>query len=120
MMAYVDENGNIVSTPPDPSKKKEVSLASIQISVAKQEDREQEDPIRQGTVSFFNDSKGYGFIRDQASQESIFVHVNALGSLKITEGDKVSFEVEPGQKGPVAVRVKLGGPAPAAPAPAAE
>ena len=108
MMAYVDENGNITSTPPDPTRKrKEVALESIQIGVPKQEDREPEDVLRTGTVSFFNDSKGYGFIRDAASQESIFVHANNLGGLSITEGDKVTFEVEPGMKGPTAVRVKM-------------
>jgi len=108
MMAYVDENGNITSTPPDPTRKrKEVALESIQIGVPKQEDREPEDTLRTGTVSFFNDSKGYGFIRDAASQESIFVHANNLGGLSITEGNKVTFEVEPGMKGPTAVRVKM-------------
>ena len=108
MMAYVDENGNITSTPPDPTrKKKEISLESIQIAIPKQEDRAPEDVMRTGTVSFFNDSKGYGFIRDAASQESIFVHANNLGGLSITEGNKVTFEVEPGMKGPTAVRVKM-------------
>jgi len=108
MMAYVDENGNITSTPPDPTRKrKEISAESIQIGVPKQEDREPEDTLRTGTVSFFNDSKGYGFIRDAASQESIFVHANNLGGLTITEGNKVTFEVEPGMKGPTAVRVKM-------------
>ena len=108
MLAYVDENGNITSTPPDPTKKrKEINLEDIQVGVPKQEDREPEDVVRTGTVSFFNDSKGYGFIKDQQTQESIFVHVNALGGLTLKEGNKVTFEVEPGQKGPTAVRVKM-------------
>ncbi len=108
MMAYVDENGNLTTTPPDPTrKKKEISLESIQIAIPKQEDRAPEDVLRTGTVSFFNDSKGYGFIRDAVSQESIFVHANNLGGLSITEGNKVTFEVEPGMKGPTAVRVKM-------------
>lgn len=108
MLAYVDEDGNITSTPPDPTRKrKEISLESIQVAVPKQEDREPEDVMRTGTVTFFNDSKGYGFIKDQASQESIFVHANNLGGLALKEGNKVTFEVEPGQKGPAAVRVKL-------------
>lgn len=108
MLAYVDEDGNITTTPPDPTRKrKEIALESIQIGVPKQEDREPEDTLRTGIVSFFNDSKGYGFIKDQASQESIFVHANALGGLTLKEGNKVTFEVEPGQKGPTAVRVKM-------------
>lgn len=73
----------------------------------KQEDREPEDTLRTGTVTFFNASKGYGFIKDAASQESIFVHANALGGLTLLEGNKVTFEVEPGMKGPTAVRVKM-------------
>ena len=106
MIAYVDENGNITSTPPDPTKKKEVALESIRIGVARQEDREPEDTQRTGTVTFFNTAKGYGFIKDTANQESIFVHANNLNGLVIAEGDKVTFETEPGMKGPTAVRVK--------------
>ena len=120
MLAYVDENGNISATPPDPKKKRVIKDEDIRISVAKQEDREQEDVIRLGVVSFFNDSKGYGFIKDQTSQESIFVHANGLAGGPIKEGDRVNFEVEMGQKGPTAVRVKPAAkPAPAAPAAAA-
>ena len=106
MMAYVDENGNITATPPDPRRKlTEINIEDIQVSVRKQADMAPEDPIRTGTVTFFNDSKGYGFIRDSQTQESVFVHANSL-QVAIAEGDKVSFEVEPGQKGPMAVRVK--------------
>jgi cold shock CspA family protein len=107
MMAYVDENGNISATPPDPTKKKKViNQEDIQIGVPKQEDMAPVDTIRKGTVTFFNDSKGYGFIKDHETQESIFVHVNGLTN-PIKENDKVTFEVEMGQKGPTAVRVKL-------------
>ena len=107
MMAYVDENGNISSTPPDPTKKKKViNQEDIQIGVPKQEDLAPVDTVRKGTVTFFNDSKGYGFIKDHETQESIFVHVNGLTN-PIKENDKVTFEVEMGQKGPTAVRVKL-------------
>lgn len=105
MMAYVDENGNITNTPPDPNKKKKVINANdIQITTARQEDIIDEDPIKKGTVTFFNDGKGYGFIRNSETQESVFVHVNGLIT-QIREGDKVTFEVEKGQKGPTAVRV---------------
>ena len=103
MMAYVDENGNISSTPPDPAKRKKVLAENIQIGVPKQEDIEVE-VNRTGMVSFFNDSKGFGFIRDLQTQESIFVHVNGT-TQQIKEGDKVTFEVEQGQKGPTAVKV---------------
>ncbi|MGY2131097.1 cold-shock protein [Hymenobacter sp. HD11105] len=106
MLAYVDENGNIVDTPPDPKKKKVINQEDIQITTMKQEDMEQPDVIRKGIVSFFNDSKGYGFIKDQQTQESIFVHANGLIN-QIKENDRVIFEVAMGQKGPTAVSVKL-------------
>ena len=105
MMAYIDEYGNITSTPPDPSRKLKVNSQDIQIAVPKQETIV-EDIVRTGIVAFFNDAKGYGFIKDMQTQESIFVHANAL-SEPIKENNKVTFEVEPGQKGPTAVRVKI-------------
>jgi cold shock CspA family protein len=105
MMAYIDEHGNITSTPPDPSRKLKINSEDIQIAIPKQEDIVQEI-VRNGIVGFFNDAKGYGFIKDLQSQESIFVHVNALTE-PIKEGNKVTFEIEPGAKGPTAVKVKI-------------
>lgn len=105
MIMYVDENGNFSSTPPDPERRK-VRKESISVSTPKQEAAEPEEVTRKGTVTFFNDSKGYGFIKDQVSQDSIFVHVNNLHE-QIQEGDKVTFEIEMGQKGPVAVKVEI-------------
>jgi cold shock CspA family protein len=105
MMAYIDENGNITSTPPDPSKKRIFNQEDIQIGVPQQADMEPEDPIRKGVVTFFNESKGFGFINDLQTQERVFVHVNQLiGPIK--ENDKVVFEVEMGPKGPSAFNVK--------------
>ncbi|KLT65014.1 cold-shock protein [Pedobacter sp. BMA] len=104
MMAYVDENGNISSTPPDPAKKKVINTEDIQIGVSRQADIIDENPVKKGTVSFFNDSKGYGFIKNTDTQDSIFVHANGCIT-QIKEGDKVTFEVEMGQKGPTAVKV---------------
>lgn len=105
MLAYVDENGNISSTPPDPKKKKVIKESDISIGIPKQSDIPVET-IRKGIVTFFNESKGYGFIKDSESQESIFVHVNGLVD-QIKENNKVSFEVESSPKGPNAVNVKL-------------
>jgi cold shock CspA family protein len=107
MMAYVDENGQIVDTPPDPTvKKKAIKAENIQIGVPKREDLPEMDPIRKGNVTFFNDEKGYGFIKDSETSESLFVHINNCTD-EIKEGNKVSFEVEMGQKGPTAVRVSI-------------
>lgn len=106
MIAYVDENGMLTDTPPDPTKKKKAKLEDIEISIPKRAASEEMDPIRKGTVSFFNDSKGFGFIKDSETQESVFVHVNNVLE-EIKEGNLVSFEVEMGQKGPTAVQVKV-------------
>ncbi|WP_295720378.1 cold shock domain-containing protein [Mucilaginibacter sp.] len=105
MMAYIDENGNITSTPPDPTKRKKIVIEDIQIAVPKQEHLAPADPVRKGVVAFYNESKGYGFIKDLLSQESIFVHANGL-SEAIQENDKVTFETEQGQKGLNAIKVK--------------
>ena len=106
MIAYVDENGMITSTPPDPTKKKDIKLEDIEIGIPNRDSAQSLDPIRKGIVSFFNDSKGYGFIKDMETKESVFVHANNLLE-DIKEGNIVSFEVEMGQKGPIAIQVKL-------------
>ncbi|MEO6313507.1 MAG: cold shock domain-containing protein [Chitinophagaceae bacterium] len=106
MMAYLDENGNLSSKPPDPRKKIIVNAEDIEIGVPKHAPLNPEDLIRKGIVTFFNDSKGYGFIKDMETQESIFVHINALTET-IKENNKVSFEVEMGPKGANAVNVHL-------------
>ena len=106
MIAYVDENGMLTDTPPDPASKKKTKVEDIEISIPRQDPNDKPDPIRRGRLTFYNDSKGYGFIRDAETQESVFVHVNEFQD-DIMEGNMVSFEVEKGQKGPAAVRVKL-------------
>ncbi len=106
MLAYVDENGNFSSTPPDPRKKINVKAEDIQIGVPKQSDPDPADLVRKGIVTFFNESKGYGFIKDKETQESVFVHVNSLLD-PVKEQSKVTFEVEMGPKGANAVNVRL-------------
>ncbi len=105
MLAYLDENGNLTSKPPDPRKKIIVKLEDIEIGVPKQTPIDPADLIRSGTVTFFNDAKGYGFIKDLETQESIFVHINSLRE-EIKEQNKVTFEIEMGPKGANAVNVK--------------
>ncbi len=104
MIAYVDENGNITSTPPDPAKKEKINAEDIEIGVPRKETKDEKEKIRKGVVTYFNDSRGYGFIRDLETRESIFVHINSL-SEPVTENDKVTFEVEQGKKGLAAVNV---------------
>ncbi|MDB5202185.1 MAG: cold shock protein [Ferruginibacter sp.] len=106
MFAYLDENGNLSSKPPDPKKMIKVKAEDIEIGVPRQEALNPEDLIRTGIVTFFNHDKGYGFIKDQENQQSVFVHINAT-SEEIKENNKVSFEIEMGPKGANAVNVKL-------------
>ena len=97
MMAYVDEYGNITETPPDPAKKQVVVQDEIVIGSRNMEGVDH-NPERRGRVTFFNTSKGYGFIKDTKTQESIFVHINSL-TTPIKENDMVSFQVERSVKG---------------------
>ena len=59
-----------------------------------------------GTVKFFNNAKGFGFITPESGDKDVFVHINNLID-NITEGDKVSFDVESTEKGPSAINVKI-------------
>jgi len=104
MMAYVDENGNLSATPPDPRHKKVFRHDAINTSVP-QQPKHEVDAVRTGVVSFFNYAKGFGFIKDEQTQESVFVHVNEL-SEPLKENDRVSFKTERGPKGLNAVDVK--------------
>lgn len=107
MLAYTDEDGNIMSTPPDPTIKKKVIKEEDMIIGARNSGTEEEmDPIRNGKVTFFNTGKGYGFIRDLETNESIFVHSNGLMD-EINENDKVTFETERGPRGLNAIKVAL-------------
>jgi cold shock protein len=65
--------------------------------------------MKNGTVKWFNDSKGFGFI-EQENGPDVFVHFSAIASSgfkSLKEGDRVTFEVEQGQKGPSAVNVTV-------------
>ena len=104
MMAYIDENGNLSSTPPDPAKMKTFNAEDIEIGVP-QHQEEEEEIVRTGSVTFFNTAKGFGFIRDSKNGESIFVHVSQLTE-PLSEGQRVRFETEKGPKGLVAVNIQ--------------
>ena len=62
--------------------------------------------MAKGTVKFFNDSKGFGFIVDEETEKEIFVHVSGLVD-EVKENDEVTFDVAEGRKGPNAVDVRL-------------
>ncbi len=103
MLAYVDENGMIVDTPPDPSKRTEVDAGSIELGVPR---REEEVPERHsGRIDFFDAARGFGFIKETTGhQERYFVHVSELEG-PVQDGDPVQFDLERGPRGMNAVRV---------------
>jgi len=104
MIAWVDENGNLIDSPPEEGKKTEIKLEEIAIATPKKEDVEIE-PLR-GRVEYFDTSKGYGFIKDMASVEKYFFHISSAPA-DIAEGNIVTFETERGTRGMNAVRITI-------------
>lgn len=105
MIAYVDENGMITSTPPaDNIQKEEISLDEIIIATPKKE--EEEPAILRGRVEFFNEARGFGFIKDLSGVEKYFFHVNNVVGT-IAENNIVTFDLERGVKGMNAVNICL-------------
>ena len=102
---YVDENGQFHTTPPD-KPKKEVKLEEIEPGVPKRENDGTNKFEKAGKVKFFNAEKGYGFIIEQETKESYFVHANDLQD-EIDTDDEVTFEIGSGPKGPIAMSVQL-------------
>lgn len=92
MMAYVDENGNLSDTPPDPKNAYKAAVEDIVIDVPKALP-DDPDAIPTGVVSYFDPSKGYGFIVNDRTQERLFVHVNSFAepTTELSIGDKVSY-----------------------------
>lgn len=104
MIAYVDENGRITSTPPDMNKREDANTEDILISTPKKTEPDAE-PVNKGRIEHFNSSKGYGFIKSLTATDKYFFHVsNISGNLK--EGDVVVFELERGARGMNAVNIK--------------
>ncbi len=100
LFVYVDENGNLTSVPPELRKVK-----TPREFVAKGPVTDSDQDTHFGVVSFFNEAKGYGFIKDEQTQESIFVHILQIKGT-VQQEDRVEFSIENTAKGPSAVRVK--------------
>lgn len=103
MIAYVDHNGNITNTPPDPKLKVEVRADQILLG-ARSFVREETSSLRSGRIAIYTAEKGFGFIKDSLTQEKIFFHVSETSD-NIKEGDMVNFETVRGPKGMSAVKV---------------
>ena len=117
MLAYVDENGQITDTPPDPTKRKPVDASEIELGIPKRSAEDEVPVDHVGRVDFFDTSKGFGFIVEDGTQLRYFVHVTGLLD-DIKEGEKVTYELERGPKGMNAVRVKKVSNIPPPPPPA--
>ncbi|MCO6164162.1 cold-shock protein [Flavobacterium sp. NRK F7] len=105
LFVYVDENGHLTNTPPDPSKKIVTDAESIEIGIPKREETEEVDTEKKGIIDFYDTSKGFGFIKEIDSDNKFFFHVKGLLD-EVKEGNKVTYELEKGMKGMNAVRVK--------------
>jgi cold shock CspA family protein len=105
MIAYVDEFGRITSTPPDPDKKSVVVAENIELKITRNNPQGAADYIRKGVVISYNESRGFGFIRDMETNQRVFVHANSLLE-PIRENNIVVFEIGRGAKGPSAMKVK--------------
>ncbi len=109
MIAYVDENGVITSTPPELNpNKEEIKQEEILISTPKKEELEAPAVLR-GRIDYFNESKGYGFIKDLDGAEKYFFHVSNNTLTDISENDIVTFDLERGLRGMNAVNIRIEG-----------
>lgn len=105
MIAYVDVNGVIVDERPVPTKAQEIELENIEVSVPRKEvEEEVGDPT--GRVDFFDESRGFGFIKEQHSVNKYFFH-KSNAEPGIHEDHMVTFRLERGLKGMNAVDVKI-------------
>lgn len=104
MIAYVDENGMLTTTPPDAQKKEKINQEDILIAVPKKEKEEVE--FNKGRVEHFNASKGYGFIKNLGTTDKYFFHISNAPE-EISEGDLVHFQLERGTRGMNAVNITI-------------
>lgn len=104
MLAYVDENGQICSTPPSTENSQNVQAEDIEISIPKGGVKSKETVIT-GKVINFDAVKGYGFISSNKLMDSVFFHINDC-SWEAKTGDKVEFETEKGHRGLKAIQIK--------------
>lgn len=106
MIAYVDENGHLSATPPDPLRKKEINAEDIDIGVRKDTDPATPKYMNEGRISYYNEEKGYGFIKDNRTNESVFFH---SGDLQVPAKlyVLVSFQKVKGPRGISAAHIKV-------------
>jgi cold shock CspA family protein len=106
MIAYVDEYGRLSAVPPDPANKTLIVTEDIEISATRNKPSPVPAFLRRGIVISFNESRGFGFIKENGTNNRFFVHANNLIE-PIKENDHVIFESGKGLKGPSALKVKV-------------
>ena len=106
MIAYVDENGQLVSERPEIKKMDDAEIESILISTPKRTEQDEEPSVHKGKVEHFNSSKGYGFIKDSDNGEKYFFHISNSPD-NIAEGQTVSFELRPGLRGMEVINIVI-------------
>lgn len=105
MIAYVDENGMIIDTPPETEQKEEINVEDIMISIPKKEE-DTEPSLYRGRVEYLDTTKGFGFIKNLSSTDKYFFHVsNCPENIKVD--NIVLFELERGVKGMNAVKITI-------------
>ena len=105
MIAYVDENGVLHTTPPEVGEREEIDASQIEVSVPRRSEPEEIVPF-EGRVEYFDAAKGYGFIRNSDNGEKYFFHITQAPAA-IAEGNRVTFELERGTRGMNAVRIVI-------------
>lgn len=101
MTMYLDENGNLTNIHPDNQKRKKIVASDIRLGATPIDQNEKYT----GIISLFFTDKGYGFITEDNSRETVFVHSNQLKE-SINEKDRVTFEKEKTPKGYSAINVR--------------
>lgn len=101
MIVYLDEDGNFTDVPPEKQKRKKIEIEDIQLGAKALPD----DQEFNGTVTMFNAEKAYGFITEDNTGASVFVHSNQMLEA-IAEKDRVTYEKERTPKGYAAINVK--------------
>lgn len=105
MIAYVDEYGNIVDQPVEKADPDEEPSPEEQRAMMEAIGETVEEEVMKGVVKFFNEEKGFGFIRLKGSGKDVYVQRSGLLD-QISDNDRVSLTLEEGVRGPVAVDVR--------------
>jgi cold shock CspA family protein len=103
MIAYVDHNGHLSDTPPDPDKKVVVKAEDILLGARSFENNTVYE-VKTGRIAIFNRDRNFGFIKDSISHEKIFFHISGC-NYEVNEGDLVSYDIVFGPKGPNAANI---------------